>query len=641
MPIQKLRPTYTFNEEKIEAIKALFPEAVADGQINFDILHDLLGDHLEDEKEEHFGLSWPGKREARRLAGLPSKGTLVPVPGEGVNEDSTRNLFIEGDNLEVLKLLHKGYAGRVKMIYIDPPYNTGSDFVYRDNYTEPLETYLQRTGQMSEAGELLTTNPKSSGRFHSNWLNMIYPRLRLARDILRDDGVIFVSIDDNEVHNLRLLMNEVFGENNFFAQVIVQSNKRGQTYKQISKTHEYLLVYTNNDDTEVNELEKSGEKDDLNLEDEIGRFNIRELRNRNPKFGRFNRPNLFYPIFVNGKVTDVDGFSPISLTKDENYSTEILPLNSSGGESCWRWGKDLVLRNIGDSTLSSNVVAKKKGGGGYNIYEKYRKSTYKAKSIWFENEVITEKGTVELGELGLAEYFDFPKPVYLIKKLLMIGTNKEDEDLVLDFFSGSSTTTHSVLELNREDGGNRRFIMIQLPEPTNNFHYPTIADIGKERIRRVIAQMKKEDVGKLNLSTRDTPEDLGFKVYKLARSNFKPWQDYEGDDLSQLQISFDRFETPLVDGWQWVDLLTQVLLLQGFPLNSTLTPLLGFKANTITQVESDFYEHRLFVCLDNKIADETIKHLQLGDNDVFICLDSALTDQAKMRLEDRGNVWVI
>lgn len=643
MPIQKLRPTYTFDEERLAALKAVVPEAFADGLINWDTLRDLLGDYLEDEggDAEHFGLTWPGKRQARRLAGQPSKGTLAPAPGEGVDEANTRNLFIEGDNLEVLKLLQKSYAGRIKLIYIDPPYNTGNDFIYPDDYSEPLESYLKRTGQMGESGELLTSNPKSSGRFHSTWLSFLYPRLRLAKSLLSEDGVVFVSIDDNEVHNFRLLLNEIFGENNFFAQVIVQSNKRGQTYKQISKTHEYLLIYTNTDDTEVNELEKSGEKDDLNLEDNLGNFNVRELRNRNPKFGRFNRPNLFYPIYVNPKITDNDGFSPIALTRDGDYKIEIFPLNSSGGESCWRWGKEKTLNNIGDRTLTSNAVARKKSSGGYNVYEKYRKSTYKAKSIWFENEVITEKGTIELRQLELGEFFDFPKPVFLIKKILMIGTNAGEQDIILDFFSGSCTTAQAVLEQNREDNGNRRFIMVQLPEPTNNPDFPTIADIGKERIRRVISKLKEENKGKLDFSTRETSEDLGFKVFKLTRSNFKRWDAYEGDDTQQLELRFDEAETPLVPDWQVPDLLTEVILQQGFPLDSTVTPLAQFKANHIVAVESDFHDYRLVVCLDRAISDATIESLALAPEDIFVCLDSALSDQAKARLTDTCNLNVI
>ena len=227
MPISKLRPAFTFTEDRLRELQAVVPEAFADGKINWDTLREALGEALEDETKEHFGLFWPGKREARRLAAMPSKGTLIPQPGAGVDEENTHNLFIQGDNLEVLKLLQKSYAGRVKMIYIDPPYNTGNDFVYPDDYSEPLDAYLERTGQVDEAGQLLTTNSRASGRFHSNWLNMIYPRLLLARQLLQEDGLIFISIDDNEVQHLRQIMDEMYGAENFIAQLVWLNQEGG------------------------------------------------------------------------------------------------------------------------------------------------------------------------------------------------------------------------------------------------------------------------------------------------------------------------------------------------------------------------------------------------------------------------------
>jgi adenine-specific DNA-methyltransferase len=245
MPIEKLRPSFTFDEDRLAQLWTVVPEAFADGQVNWETLREALGKHLEEEDQEHFGLFWPGKREARRLASQPSKGTLIPQSGLGVNEESTRNLFIEGDNLEVLRLLQKSYARRVKLIYIDPPYNTGNDFIYPDDYSEPLDAYLRRTGQADEAGQLLTTNTRASGRFHSNWLSMMYPRLLLARQLLREDGVILVSIDDNEVHNLRQLMNEVFGDESFLACFIWHRRRNPDSRNQdrASTDHEYVLAY--------------------------------------------------------------------------------------------------------------------------------------------------------------------------------------------------------------------------------------------------------------------------------------------------------------------------------------------------------------------------------------------------------------
>ena len=339
--------------ENFEKLKALFPNCVTesldkDGNpvraIDQDLLMQEINSEVVEGQKERYQFNWPGKRDAIRKANAPTTMTLRPCKDESVDFDNTQNLYIEGDNLEVLKLLQNNYLGKVKMIYIDPPYNTGNDFVYNDNFKQDSETFLETSGMFDEDGNMtlqnFEKNSESNGRFHTDWLNMMYPRLKVARNLLSDDGSIFISIDDNEIENLRKICDEIFGNKNFFCNIIIQSNKRGQTYKQISKTHEYLLIYTKSEFTEFNELEKSGDSDDLNLTDNISPFNIRELRNRNPKFGRFNRPGLFYPIYVNPNIVDKDGFCPISLTESVEYSQKILPLNSANGESCWRWGKE-------------------------------------------------------------------------------------------------------------------------------------------------------------------------------------------------------------------------------------------------------------------------------------------------------------
>jgi len=299
MTIQKLRPTFTFTEDRLRELQQVVPEAFADGKINWETLREALGEVLEDETQEHFGLTWPGKREARRLAALPPQGTLVPARGEGVDEETTHNLFIEGENLEVLKLLQKSYAGRVKMIYIDPPYNTGNDFVYEDDYSEPLEAYLKRTGQMDEAGRRLTTNTRASGRFHSKWLSMIYPRLLLARQLLREDGVIFVSIDDNEVHNLRQVMNEVFGEENFVACVIwhkVYSPRMDAVG--FSVFHDYILAYAKSGDFIPNKLDfEQNEKQFTFIDKTTGKaYRRRSLRKEGKNSLRSDAPSAFFPL---------------------------------------------------------------------------------------------------------------------------------------------------------------------------------------------------------------------------------------------------------------------------------------------------------------------------------------------------------
>jgi Adenine specific DNA methylase Mod len=447
-------------QSNIAAIRQLFPGVFSEGRIDFDVLKEQLGEWV-DEHEEKFALTWHGKRKARRYALTPSAGTLRPCKEEGNSHDwdNSRNIVIEGDNLEVLKLLRKSYHTKIKLIYIDPPYNTGNDFIYPDNFTETLSTYLQYTGQVDSQGKKFLANTETSGRFHSKWMSMMYPRLLVARDLLKDDGIIMISIDDNELTHLRKMCDEIFGEEQFLGQIIVQSNKRGQTYKQISKTHEYLVVYSNDEGSELNELEK--EADSLPYKDSIGPFDLWELRNRNPKFGRFNRPNLFYPIYVLPSSLDENGYSRVSLESKAN-SIEVFPLNSEGEEGCWRWGKDKI-RGYDLNENSPVLVGKQRRDGHWNIYEKSRKDTTKAKSIWADTEVISEQGTVEVGRIGMGDVFSHPKPEALIKRCIYLGTS--GDDIILDFFAGSGTTGQAVVAQNAADGGNRKYILVQLPEP--------------------------------------------------------------------------------------------------------------------------------------------------------------------------------
>lgn len=587
-------------QDNVANLRQLFPEICCEGKVDFDKLKQILGEYVDD-NNERYNFTWNGKGKALRLSQTPSMGTLRPCKEESKNWDTTQNLYIEGDNLEVLKLLQKSYHGKIKMIYIDPPYNTGGDFVYPDDFADSLENYKRITGQVDDEGRKLGTNTEANGRYHTDWLNMMYPRLRLARNLLTDDGVVFVSIDDNEVDNLKKICNEVLGEDNFFCQVIVQSNKRGQTYKQISKTHEYVLIYTKTPETEFYELEKDSDNSDLNLEDNIGKFNIRELRNRNPKFGKFNRPGLYYPIYVNPKVVDSDGFSPVLLQNEDDYCIEVFPINSQEGESCWRWGKPLSQSNLGADTKACNLVAKQKRDGGYNIYEKYRKTTYKPKSIWDEVEVITEKGTVLLGELGLSQYFEFPKPVALLKKCIAIAS--QGNDIILDFFSGSATTAHAVMQLNAEDGGNRKFICVQLPEPCDKkseaFSYKNICEIGKERIRRAGEKIKAE-IEEQNAQTQlgEEPKqvpDIGFKDFKLATSNLRKWQpDY--DNLEQ--SLFDSISN-FVDGRTEQDVVYEIMLKMGLDLTYPLKQH-TFDGKNVYSIALG----ALMICLDDNITTE-------------------------------------
>lgn len=616
MPISKLRPAFTFTEDRLRELQAVVPEAFADGRINWDTLKEALGETLEDEAQEHFGLFWPGKREARRLAAMPSKGTLIPQPGAGVDEDNTHNLFIEGDNLEVLKLLQKSYAGRVKMIYIDPPYNTGNDFVYPDDYSEPLENYLERTGQVDESGQLLTTNSRASGRFHSNWLNMIFPRLVLAKRLLRDDGIIFVSIDDNEIYNLRQVMNEIFGEENFIEQVVWKNKYgAGAMTRGFISVHEYILCYSKNpieniqtplDDDSIKQYDKKDNKFASR-----GGYVTQPLATTSMD----NRPNLRYPIKYNGE--------------------EIWP------EKQWIWARE----RMEEALKNDEVVIKKGESGSFSVrFKQYLKDENgimrKGKPISVMNGPFNQDGTKEVTDLLGKGVFDFPKPSELIKYLASSVINGIDDKngIYLDFFAGSATTAHAIFKLNQEDGGNRKFILVQLPEPIKNSAYSNIAEIGKERIRRTIKKLKKEKQGEFDFSPI---KNFGFKCYKLLNSHFSEWQQYSERDVSQLEMLFTNSETPLVKGWQPENLVAEILLLQGFPLDSKVNSLPEFKVNEVQQVTSEFVGHHLYVCLDKKVKAETVAKINLRPEDILVCLDSALSDEAKVKLADQCNLKVI
>lgn len=384
---------------------------------------------------------------------------------EGLPGNSTGNRIIHGDNLEALKSLLPEFEGQVKCIYIDPPYNTGNEgWVYNDAVNDPkIKKWLGQV--VGKEGEDLSR--------HDKWLCMMYPRLKLLHRLLAKDGVIFVSLDENEICRFRLILEEVFGEHNFLAQIIVQSNKRGQTYKQIAKTHEYLICFGKTAEAKLGQLETEGSN--LPEQDEVGKYSSRELRNRNPKFGKHNRPNLFFPIFANSNSPDNQGNFPVS-TEERPGWVEILPFNSAGLESCWRWGNVKVANNT--QSNSTNVLfAKQTRDGGWRVFEKYRKETVKAKSIWFDTKHISEQGTTELGRLGLSNAFEFPKPIGILEDCLMLAT--DDDSIILDSFAGSGTTAHAVLKLNAQDKGNRRFILIEMMDYAET--------ITAERVRRVMS----------------------------------------------------------------------------------------------------------------------------------------------------------
>lgn len=538
-------------QREMDVLRKYFPQCFsADGEFDIEAFKAALpgGTTLTDETS---GFNWLGKNYARMLTNMDTTTLIRPDEEHNAKPENrnSNNVYISGDNLDALQHLVKSYGGKVKVIYIDPPYNTGTDgFVYNDKFNFTADELAVRLDISPERAARILNMTRRGSASHAAWLTFMLPRLSFARDLLTDDGVIFISIDDNEQANLKNLCDEVFGEDNFIAEIVVQSNKRGQTYKQLAKTHDYLLVYAKSGETIVNELKKELSGDIKR--DNISEFSERELRNRNPKYGKFNRPNLFYPIYANPNVKDKNGYSPVSDKRSLEYSIEILPYNSEMKESCWRWGKKKFNLNVGETSMDSTVVAREKSSGQWGVYEKYRKGTYKAKTIWFEDVeitdedddddgiwdetgVITEQGSVELKKYGMADTFDFPKPTYLVKKLLTIGS--DENSICMDFFSGSGTTADSVFNLNVLSG-QRTFIAVQLPldldeklekAPKSDKHkvqnvidfleennYPHTLDyVGFERIKRAAKKIKE--------ANPLFSGDLGFKHYTLE----EPKQD--------------------------------------------------------------------------------------------------------------------
>lgn len=616
-------------EDRLQVLQSEFPEAFVESKVDFDKLRASLGD-IADSGPERYTFSWAGKRDSIQILQMPSRATLVQLPKESVDFEKTSNIFIEGENLEVLKLLYRSYFGQVKMIYIDPPYNTGNDFVYRDNYTDPLDTYLQLTGQRDSRGNLLVSNPETSGRFHSAWLTMMYPRLFVARQLLSDDGAIFVSIDDNEVYNLKMLMNEIFGEENFVALIVAQTNPRGRTLDRfIARTHEYIMVYARNANSSAIVQIPKGPKAlaAYSGEDEHGRFRLLELRNRNPVFNRKNRPNLYYPIFVDPST------GQCSLSKDKKLTVKVLPLNVKGEEGCWTWGPERAQRSL------KQLVARKVRTGAWRVFRKdyvpEQGATTKAKSVWLETNINHEYGKEELGRLFGKSPFDFPKSVELMKKCLQLGT-VGDRDIVLDFFAGSATMAQAVLELNRADGGNRRFIMVQIQEPlpvpvkvSGGMTLRTLSQVGMERVRRVIKKLRKEKKGKLALVT---PSDLGFRAFRLAESNYKAWEGVKERNPEEYASQMAWFTDSLAEGWTPVGVIWEVALKEGLSLNAHIEKIGRIKDNMVWRVTDPESQLFFLICLDEKLEPSTIEKFELLKDGLFICRDSALTDELAANL---------
>jgi adenine-specific DNA-methyltransferase len=606
--------------DKIAELLRLFPEIRTEGgKLDFDRLKLALGEAV-DVGKERYGMNWPGKADCFKAIQSPSLGTLRPCPEESVEFDTTENLIIEGDNLEVLKLLQKSYLGKIKLIYIDPPYNTGNDFIYPDNYSESLQTYLEYTGQADESGTKFGTNPETDGRFHSKWMNMMYPRLYLARNLLREDGVIAVSIDDHEVHNLRQLMNDVFGDDAFIAQIAVVNNLKGRNdRKHIATAHEYILLYSNDEyesfgqplsEKKMAEYRETGEDGEA--------FQWRDLRKRGGADTREDRPNLHFPIYADPKT------GAVALVRSDRYSLEIYPRKSDGTEGCWRWGAPNVSKNIAD-VRAFKVEAKDKWNVSYRVYleKDGEMRVAKPKSVWMGPEFSTDAATKTLRAL-IADIDDLtPKPVALLTLLSQMSL--EEDDVVLDFFAGSGTTAQAILEQNHEDDGKRRFILVQLPEPTTHQGLKTIADITKERVRRVIDELNKGDEGALNFKASGE-QDRGFRVFKLAESNFTTWDAQVAHDPKALQNQLDFHVDHIREARTSDDILYELLLKSGFPLTTPVEKQ-TLAGKTVHSVAGG----ALMICLERELTLELIRAIAERKPERVVCLDEGFAGNDQLK----------
>lgn len=513
-------------EENLKAMQQLFPEAFEEGKIDFDVLRQLLGDFVDDE-QERYSFKWNGKGKALRLSQTPSMGTLRPCKEESKDWDNTENLYIEGDNLEVLKLLQKSYYGKVKMIYIDPPYNTGGDFVYKDNFHDNIQNYKEVTGQIDGEGNKIDTNTESNGRFHTDWLNMMYPRLRLARNLLTDDGAIFISIDDNEHSNLVRIMDEIFGAENYIDSIVwdKKASAKGVPPKNMMvNVHEYIVAYQKGNSFCFVGEKRDAEKDGFKNPDDDPRGPWRES----------NIKSTIKPIEEAFTITD--------------------PNTGKQYTNTWAFSRESLERMI----VEKRILWKENLPKQKEFMLEMTNENKAIKSSWGVFDA--QSTTVFLKKLIPQVHFDNPKPINLMTYLTNVTVDKDS--IILDFFSGSATTAHAVMQLNAEDGGHRKFIMVQLPEPTDKKSeaykagYKNICEIGKERIRRAGEKIKAE------AGDKAADLDIGFKGFKLDSSNLQKWNPQPDDLVMTLQQAMDNF---LPDRTEQ-DVLYEIILKMGLEL---------------------------------------------------------------------------
>ncbi len=589
--------TMNIEQANVEKLKEVFPEVFADGKVDFDKLQGLLGHYIADDKEK-YSFSWKGKADSLRLAQKRSTGTLRPCKEESKDWDTTENLYIEGDNLEVLKLLQSSYLNSIKMIYIDPPYNTGNDFVYTDDFADGIAHYKEVTGQATKS------NPETAGRYHTNWLNMMYPRLKLARNLLTDDGVIFISVDENEIANLRKICNEIFGEDNFIGTFIWRKKDGGgQAKDYFVIEHEYIVGYRKSDALLWEDEKEIRDINEYKKIDAKGRYKITKLAKWGNTARREDRPSMYFPLNA------PDG-------------TLAYPIAPDGNDGRWRIGKEKMKELV-----QNDLIYWEKKNDLWIPYEKEyftnQSKIIKQRSILYDV-ANTGDGTDCLTELfGIKDIFENPKPFEIIIKLLKPITTKND--IILDFFSGSATMAHAVMNLNAEDGFNRKYICVQLPEKTepnsvaNKAGYQTICEIGKERIRRAGEKIKEESKGKEGIENLD----IGFKVFKLDSSNLVKWDNTPTTDEEEVKTRIQDSLFYLVEGREDLDLVYEIMLKYGLSLT---LPVEERKFDGVTAYIINHPDYKVLICLQPNITLSAVEEMDKETIGTYIFADRCFAD---------------
>ncbi|HAT4210753.1 site-specific DNA-methyltransferase [Clostridium perfringens] len=625
-----------FIAEFKDKLQEVFPSAVKDGIVDFEALLNEFGKYAETDEKEKYNMTWVGKKEAIKTANEDIIGkTLKYVPEDSKNPETTQNLYIEGDNLEVLKLLKNSYYGKIKMIYIDPPYNTGNDFIYNDKFKMDKEEYEKLEGSIDEYNERLTASKKGSGRYHSDWMNMMYPRLKVAKDLLKDDGVIFISIDDNEVDNLKKICDEILGEDNIVAILPTVMNLKGNNDQfGFAGTHEYTLVYCKSknicefgylpiDDEKMNEWEY----------DEYGAFKKgANLKATGVNAPREKRPNLFFPLYISKD-------NKLYLDRNSKHDVEVLPI-TDGKEMSWRWSKNKFINEYYNIIINEN-------DGKFSIYKKTRpldgeRPSQKPKTLFYKPEYSSGNGTNEIKQLFEGEkLFSNPKPTNLIIDFLRIVSFNEKEDIILDFFSGSGTTAHATMQLNSEDNGNRKFIMVQLPEICDEKSeaykngYKTICDIGRKRIDLAGEKIKEENKDKEGVENLD----IGFKVFRVSDTNIRWISDAiksndgveEKDIITQEELRENESYKDRLDFNPWftdLDVVYEMMLKrQDIELTERIEKLSYIGDRTY------LVGYTILVCLEENITEEMVRKISEIETSLswIVFRDSAFDDDINLK----------